>query len=110
MAASGSSPPTVLSSVRVFHEASAHGTLDPPGIVRRARPLPRGAAFAGGWAIAILFGLSDTAAHIVQVVLFLIGVAVPSLGVGLAWLVLRGAGGQPSALFLLDRELGARAA
>ena len=35
-----------------------------------------GAAFAGGWAIAILFGLSDTAAHIVQVVLFLIGVAV----------------------------------
>lgn len=35
-----------------------------------------GAAFAGGWALAILFGLSDTAAHIVQVVLFLIGVAI----------------------------------
>ena len=25
-----------------------------------------GAAFAGGWALAILFGLDDTAAHIVQ--------------------------------------------
>ena len=35
-----------------------------------------GAAFAGGWALAILFGLSDTAAHIVQIVLFLIGVAI----------------------------------
>ena len=35
-----------------------------------------GAAFAGGWALAILFGLSDTSAHIVQVVLFLIGVAI----------------------------------
>lgn len=35
-----------------------------------------GAAFAGGWALAILFGLSDTAAHIVQVVLFLIGVVI----------------------------------
>lgn len=35
-----------------------------------------GAAFAGGWALAILFGLSDTGAHIVQIVLFLIGVAI----------------------------------
>ncbi|ABD90360.1 hypothetical protein [Rhodopseudomonas palustris] len=35
-----------------------------------------GAAFAGGWALAILFGLNDTAAHIVQVVLFVIGVVV----------------------------------
>ena len=35
-----------------------------------------GAAFAGGWAIAILFGLSDTSAHIVQVVLFLMGVVI----------------------------------
>ena len=35
-----------------------------------------GATFAGGWALAILFGLSDTAAHIVQIVLFVIGVAI----------------------------------
>ncbi len=35
-----------------------------------------GAAFAGGWALAILFGLSDTAAHIMQAVLFVIGVAI----------------------------------
>ena len=35
-----------------------------------------GAAFAGGWALAILFGLDDTGAHVVQGVLFLIGVAV----------------------------------
>jgi len=35
-----------------------------------------GAAFAGGWALAILFGLDDTGAHIVQAVLFLIGVFV----------------------------------
>jgi hypothetical protein len=35
-----------------------------------------GAAFAGGWALAILFGLSDTAAHIVQIVLFVIGVII----------------------------------
>ena len=33
-----------------------------------------GAAFAGGWALAILFGLNDTAAHILQAVLFGIGV------------------------------------
>ena len=35
-----------------------------------------GAAFAGGWALAILFGLEDTGAHIVQAVLFAIGVFV----------------------------------
>jgi nitric oxide reductase large subunit len=35
-----------------------------------------GAAFAGGWALAILFGLDDTAAHIVQAVLFAIGVVI----------------------------------
>ena len=35
-----------------------------------------GAAFAGGWALAILFGLDDTAAHILQAVLFSIGVLI----------------------------------
>lgn len=35
-----------------------------------------GAAFAGGWALAILFGLDDTAAHVLQVLLFAIGVFV----------------------------------
>ena len=35
-----------------------------------------GAAFAGGWAIAILFDLGDTGAHIVQALLFAIGVFV----------------------------------
>lgn len=35
-----------------------------------------GAAFAGGWALAILFGLDDTGAHIIQAVLFVIGVAI----------------------------------
>jgi len=35
-----------------------------------------GAAFAGGWAIAILAGFGDTGAHIVQGLLFLIGVAI----------------------------------
>jgi hypothetical protein len=35
-----------------------------------------GAAFAGGWALAILFGLSETAAHIMQAVLFIIGVII----------------------------------
>ena len=29
-----------------------------------------GAAFAGGWALAILLGLDDTGAHILQAVLF----------------------------------------
>ena len=33
-----------------------------------------GAAFAGGWALAILFGLDDTGAHILQAVLFALGV------------------------------------
>ena len=35
-----------------------------------------GAAFAGGWALAILFGLDDTAAHVLQAVLFGIGVLI----------------------------------
>lgn len=35
-----------------------------------------GAAFAGGWALAILFGLEDTGAHIMQAVLFGLGVLV----------------------------------
>ena len=35
-----------------------------------------GAAFAGGWALAILFGFDDTGAHILQLVLFLIGVFI----------------------------------
>ena len=35
-----------------------------------------GAAFAGGWALAILFGLSEVASHILQGILFLIGVAI----------------------------------
>ncbi len=35
-----------------------------------------GAAFAGGWALAILFGLDTLGAHILQAVLFVIGVAI----------------------------------
>ncbi|ANW04412.1 hypothetical protein [Bradyrhizobium icense] len=35
-----------------------------------------GAAFAGGWALAILLGLDDTSAHILQAVLFGIGVLI----------------------------------
>jgi hypothetical protein len=35
-----------------------------------------GAAFAGGWALAILFGLGDQGAHILQAALFVIGVLV----------------------------------
>ena len=35
-----------------------------------------GAAFAGGWALAILFGFDDTSAHILQAVLFAIGVVI----------------------------------
>lgn len=35
-----------------------------------------GAAFAGGWALAILLGLNDTSAHILQAVLFTIGVLI----------------------------------
>lgn len=35
-----------------------------------------GAAFAGGWALAILFRLNDAGAHILQAVLFGIGVLI----------------------------------
>jgi hypothetical protein len=35
-----------------------------------------GAAFAGGWALAILFGLDDTGAHVLQAVLFAVGVFI----------------------------------
>lgn len=35
-----------------------------------------GAAFAGGWALSILFGLDTLGEHILQVVLFLIGAAI----------------------------------
>jgi len=35
-----------------------------------------GAAFAGGWALAILLGLDDTSAHILQAVLFALGVLI----------------------------------
>ena len=35
-----------------------------------------GAAFAGGWALAILLGLDNTGAHILQAVLFALGVFV----------------------------------
>jgi hypothetical protein len=35
-----------------------------------------GAAFAGGWALSILFGLDTLGEHILQVVLILCGVAI----------------------------------
>jgi hypothetical protein len=35
-----------------------------------------GAAFAGGWALAILFGFDDTGAHILQALLFAMGVFI----------------------------------
>ncbi|MDB5568085.1 MAG: hypothetical protein JWP84_4651 [Tardiphaga sp.] len=35
-----------------------------------------GAAFAGGWALSILFGLDTTGEHILQVILFLAGTAI----------------------------------
>ena len=35
-----------------------------------------GAAFAGGWALAILLDLGDTGAHIIQALLFAVGVFV----------------------------------
>jgi 2-methylisocitrate lyase-like PEP mutase family enzyme len=35
-----------------------------------------GAAFAGGWALAILLGLDDTGAHVLQAMLFAVGVLV----------------------------------
>lgn len=34
-----------------------------------------GAAFAGGWALSILFGLDTFGEHVLQIVLFLCGVA-----------------------------------
>jgi hypothetical protein len=35
-----------------------------------------GAAFAGGWALSILFDLGDTGAHVIQALLFALGVFV----------------------------------
>ena len=35
-----------------------------------------GAAFAGGWALALLLGLDDTGAHILQGLLFVVGVII----------------------------------
>ncbi|MDP1865080.1 hypothetical protein [Bradyrhizobium sp.] len=35
-----------------------------------------GAAFAGGWALGILLGLDNTSSHILQAVLFAIGVLI----------------------------------
>ncbi len=35
-----------------------------------------GAAFAGGWALAILLGFEDTGAHIIQALLFVLGVVI----------------------------------
>lgn len=35
-----------------------------------------GAAFAGGWALAILFGLEERGTQIIQAILFVIGVVV----------------------------------
>ncbi|CAN5259179.1 hypothetical protein BH11PSE4_BH11PSE4_39020 [soil metagenome] len=35
-----------------------------------------GAAFAGGWALSILFGLDTMGEHILQVILFVAGVAI----------------------------------
>jgi hypothetical protein len=35
-----------------------------------------GAAFAGGWALAILFGLEDTAALVIQGALFVLGAII----------------------------------
>ena len=35
-----------------------------------------GAAFAGGWALAILFGLDTAGTHILQAVLFALGVFI----------------------------------
>ena len=35
-----------------------------------------GAAFAGGWALAILFGVGETGAHVIQAILFVIGVVI----------------------------------
>jgi hypothetical protein len=35
-----------------------------------------GAAFAGGWAIANLFGFGDTGVYVLQALFFVVGVAV----------------------------------
>ena len=35
-----------------------------------------GAAFAGGWALGILLGLDNTSSHILQAVLFALGVLI----------------------------------
>jgi len=35
-----------------------------------------GAAFAGGWALAILLGFEDTGAHVIQALLFVLGVII----------------------------------
>jgi hypothetical protein len=35
-----------------------------------------GAAFAGGWALAILLGFEDTGAHLIQALLFVLGVII----------------------------------
>jgi hypothetical protein len=35
-----------------------------------------GAAFAGGWALAILLGLEDFGAHVIQGLLFVLGVII----------------------------------
>lgn len=35
-----------------------------------------GAAFVGGWALAVLFGLSETTGQIIQGVLFVIGAVI----------------------------------
>ena len=35
-----------------------------------------GAAFAGGWALAILFGLDEFGAHVLQAALFVLGTAI----------------------------------
>jgi hypothetical protein len=35
-----------------------------------------GAAFAGGWALSILFGLDTMGEHILQIVLFICGAAI----------------------------------
>jgi nitric oxide reductase large subunit len=35
-----------------------------------------GAAFAGGWALAILIGLDETAAHVLQAALFAVGALI----------------------------------
>lgn len=35
-----------------------------------------GVAFAGGWALAVLFGLDDTTSHVLQGILFLVGLYV----------------------------------